>query len=116
MGILAIPINVPVQTAVDVVDDIKRMNLEEYKHRCAFLKKTFDMVWNNKKFTPAQVVIAMGTDAAAIFQHHGQEQVVLATIAQQNSLTYDALVPTNAMTINQDGSITVDMNKKYGEA
>ena len=97
------------QTASVVVAGIKRVNYQEFARRASFVKQTYDMVWNNKQFTPEQIITAMGTDAVALFTNHGNEQIALATLAQQNGITYTPLaVPANyTLTPQQDGSIVV---------
>jgi hypothetical protein len=91
------------------VTAIKRMNFQEYNRRVMFVKRGYDLVWNNRNATPEQIIEAMGTDAVAMFTNHGNEQIALATLAGQNGLTYTPLaVPAEyTLTPNQDGSISV---------
>jgi hypothetical protein len=83
-----------------------------------FVKSGFDLIWNNKQFNPKEMVDALGTNAVQIFTNHSAEQQRLVELAQQgqaDGLTYTVLVPKHKCTPNEDGSITVDMNKAYGE-
>ena len=105
MGILA----QRTQSVRDVVAQIKQDNLMEYRRRIMFVHRGFNSVWKNPKYTPIEIIEAMGTDAVAMFQNHGQEQIALATLAAQNGLAYTPLtIPEeHTLTPNEDGSITV---------
>lgn len=107
-GVLMSPSDVR-EVPADVVEQLKVVNYSEFERRKAFVTDTFNMVWNNSRFTPIEIIEAMGTDAIAMFTNHGNEQIALATLAGQNGLTYTPLaIPQGyALTPNQDGSISV---------
>lgn len=95
------------RTPQDDVKVIKQMNQTIYQQRVMFVKDSFNKVWNNSRFTPAQMIEAMGAEATEMFQAHSEEQDFLTAIATKSGLIYTRLTPTQNITFNQDGSVTI---------
>ena len=72
------------------------------------------VVWNNPKITPQQACDALGTDAAKTFELHGKLTELLIAIAQEGGVQATVKLPTNAFTVNADGTVTVS-DKPYGQ-
>lgn len=66
-------------------------------------KAAFDLVWNNSKFTPGQILDQFGSDAAELFIVSSKVQTLLKEIYPN----YEEAVPPYNYTLNQDGTVTV---------
>ncbi len=89
----------------DAYGRMKKMNTMAYKTLNLLHKSMFDFVWNNKDFTPKQMIEAMGTDAITIFTVSSKLQELLMTVNPQG---YTPLEPTAVVKMNADGSATVE--------
>jgi len=65
--------------------------------------RIFNMLWNNPKATPQEILDEYGTDAASLFSFSLQIQ----TMAKAIDPGYVPLVSPYEYTINRDGTITV---------
>jgi len=70
-------------------------------------KDGIDLVWNDRKFDPQEIVDSLGTDAIKIFQFHGALTEFITKVAQIDNVSVDLKYPTNAFTIDKNGKITV---------
>lgn len=93
-------------TVNDYVIKIKEGNFQLYNLMKSQHAKLFNMIWSSVDFTPKEVIEAFGTDAATLFQLSGNIQSMLVSVDPN----YVPLSPKFAYTINQDGTVTVDMN------
>jgi hypothetical protein len=93
------------ETPTDAFEKLKGMNTQLYTILNSLHKAAFDYVWNNKKFTPKEMVDAMGINAVLIFTISSKIQEVLYTV---NPTGYVPLSPTKPVTFNQDGSASVE--------
>jgi predicted transcriptional regulator len=94
----------PKPVTVDViVDRIKAGNTQLYNTINQMHTQIFKAVWEQKNFTPKQIVDAFGTDAKALFELSSAVQTLLKTA---NPL-YEPLVPKKQVTINENGTVTV---------
>ena len=67
--------------------------------------ESFRRLWHNPNVTPAEMLAAMGTNAAAAFEQHARTvQYLLASGVTLDAADY---TPPLAYTINDDGSITL---------
>ena len=74
---------------------------------------SYDLVWNNPVSPPAEVISAMGTQAAKIFQH----SAIIGQLLAADGATYGpkgnrkpvpATIPNGyAATANPDGTVTI---------
>lgn len=90
-------------TVDDVVNKVKHINgylyyIIKQKHT-----EAFDLIWNNKNFTPKEIVDAFGTDAVALFILSGTLQDIL----KRANAEYEVLLPKVPFNINNDGTITL---------
>ena len=77
-------------------------------------KNGTDAIWSNAAgLTPQQACDALGTGAARMFQLHGLLTDFILSIQQLEGLTSNVTLPTNAFTLNPDGTVTVDPNTAY---
>jgi hypothetical protein len=65
--------------------------------------RIFNMLWNNPKATPQEILDQYGVDAAALFSFSSEIQ----TMAKAIDPGYVPLVSPYEYTINPDGTITV---------
>ena len=65
--------------------------------------RIFNLLWNNPKATPQEILDEYGTDAAALFSFSSQIQ----TMATAIDSGFVALVPPYNYTVNGDGTVTV---------
>jgi hypothetical protein len=82
------------------------MSSRTYNDLARVQKLGIDLIWNNKEFTPQQVIDSLGDDAAKIFAVHGKLTDYLMTISALDGVEYIPALPTNAFTVD-DGKITV---------
>lgn len=103
MNLIANPVTIPpAQSALAVAEQASKHALETLRAVCV---QTFCSVWHNPNVTPAEMLAAMGTNAAAAFDQHARTvQYLLAS-----GVTLDAAdcTPPLAYTIHEDGSITL---------
>jgi len=67
-----------------------------------------DAFWNNKDgLTPQQVADKYGTRAGALFAFNTALVTFLLTQAAARSVNVIVKPPTNAFTVNQDGTVTI---------
>lgn len=91
-----------------VADRIKRMAATGFRQLSQIQAQGIQTVWNNPRgLTPQQVCDALGTDAGLIFQMHGQLTDAAVAMATADGLEYTPALPTNAFTVNEDGTVTV---------
>lgn len=96
------------QKIKQIASRIRGMSQESYKTLSGIQKRGIDVVWNNPQgFTPAEVVGALGSDAAAIFQYHGALTNYIVSLAETEGIEPDIKLPTHAFTVNEDGTVTV---------
>ena len=100
---------IPIKQALtvnDYVAKIKSGNLNLYKSIKTQHDVLFNMIWNNTSFTAKEIIDGFGTDAAMLFQLSSTIQSLLVSVDS----SYVPLTPKFAYVINQDGTVTVDMN------
>jgi hypothetical protein len=94
-----------------ITNTIKSVSSRTYNDLVRTQKTGIDMVWNNREFTPQQVIDALGDDALKIFDVHGKLTDYLVDISAIDRVEYTPAFPTNAFTV-EDGVITVT-NQPY---
>ena len=70
----------------------------------------YNLIWNNRNATPQQVIAALGTDAAAVFQFAELNVNTVGSAATIGGVTPPTLPPIPAgwtLAPNEDGSMTV---------
>ena len=87
----------------DIVNKIKQGNTSIYRIVEAVIRNNFHFIWENRDFTPKQIIDAFGTDAKDLFILSGTLQALL----KQVNPDYVEQVPTKEFTIEADGKITV---------
>lgn len=90
-----------------VVRNIKTISTRTYGDLVRVQKMGIESVWNNREFTPQEIIDALGEDAIKVFNMHGRLTDYLVDISAIDNVPYTPDLPTNAFTINADGSITV---------
>lgn len=65
------------------------------------------ILWKSSALTPEEAVEALGTDAKKIFQLHGILTQALLDMAAVDGTQPQIALPTNAFTLNDDGTVTV---------
>jgi hypothetical protein len=66
------------------------------------------LIWHNPDgLTPQQACDALGASAAKLFGYHGTLTTALAAMQQADGIPIDVALPTNAFTVNPDGTVTV---------
>ena len=91
-----------------IARQIKEISRKSFFDLVEIQKNGIDMVWNNGKFTPQQVIDSLGSDAIKIFQYHAGLTDYLVAISEIDGIEYTPALPNNAFTINaQTGKITV---------
>ena len=72
----------------------------------------FNVIWNNPNASPTDIIAALGTSAAAVFQLAGlniQTVQAAATIGGTTPPSIPSVPAQYVLTFNQDGSATVSM-------
>ena len=85
---------------------IKRLAILEYKKLLDIQTNGIKLIWNDPRFSPQEIVDALGADAVKIFQVHGILTDAINQIANVSGITPSITTPTNAFSI-VDGVITV---------
>ena len=90
-------------SAVVVKDRIVAMSTSMFNRMKQEHARIFNILWNNPKATPQEILDQYGVDAAALFSFSLQIQ----TIAKAIDPGYVRLVSPYEYTINPDGTVTV---------
>jgi hypothetical protein len=92
---------------------IKESIPEAYTTLSRIQKHGIDSVWSNPRFTPQEIIDALGDSALPIFKYHGELTTLIESIAESEQTVADVKYPKNAFTINATtGKITVT-NQPY---
>lgn len=87
---------------------IKSLTSQNYQQLLRAQKSGIDLVWRNSEgLTPQQVCDALGTSAGKIFAIHGTITDALVAAQTADGVAVNVALPTNAFTVNQDGTVTV---------
>lgn len=97
------------QTIQEAVSNLKKQNYAFFSLIKNQHTQLFNNIWKNPKFTSKEIIEGFGTDAVALFQLSSNLQALLYTTDN----TYIPLQPLKSFVINQDGSITVDMDTPF---
>ena len=87
---------------------------DQLRQRIAVHKQVYDVLWNDTRATPAEILAALGTNAKTIFTVSQANKAHLTAIASLMGKTIDDLVPVKyqnppvAITIHDDGTVTID--------
>lgn len=90
--------------AVDLLISSAKGN---YQSLCRSQKDAIRTVWNHHRLTPQQVCDALGIKAVKLFDFHAALTECIVKIAARDGVQPDILLPTNAFTRNEDGTITI---------
>ena len=91
-----------------IANQIKRVSSTTYSNLVELQKDGIKMLWKNIKYTPQQIIDALGEDAIKVFQFHGGLTEYIMTISAVDGVNYIPALPTNAFTIDPNtGKITV---------
>lgn len=85
---------------------IKYIAAESYKKILNIQTTGINMLWNNPRFTPQEIIDALGDDALKIFQVHGILTDAIKDIAAVDGITPEIALPTNSFEV-VDGKIVV---------
>jgi hypothetical protein len=103
-------LNQTVNQASQAADQVRAITKQMYTTLGRGGLQGYNLIWNNPNATPMEVVAALGTDAAAIFQFAVLNINTIQAAATIGGVTATAIpgIPS-AYTIafNQDGSATV---------
>ncbi len=85
---------------------IKRLAILEYKKLLDIQTNGIKLIWKDPRFSPQEIVDALGADAVKIFQVHGILTDAINQIAAVDGISPEIALPTNAFSI-VDGAIVV---------
>ncbi len=88
------------------VKRIKEFSRQAYQQLSHIQRQGIDMLWNDRKLTPQEIIDALGDEALKVFQMHGTLTTAIVDIATADGITPSVVLPTNAFEI-VDGSIVV---------
>lgn len=83
-----------------ITKNIKSISARAYGDLVRVQKTGIDAVWNNKDFTPQQIIDALGDDAIKIFEVHGKLTDYLTAISIIDEIPYTPALPTYAFTVS----------------
>lgn len=86
--------------------EIKNFSKKSYDSILDIQNKGINSLWKRGRFTPQQIIDALGPDALKIFQMHGILTDAINQIAAIDGISPAIALPTNAFSI-VDGSIVV---------
>lgn len=93
----------PQDIVASVKDRIVGMSTAMFRRMKSEHARIFNLLWNNPKATPQEILDEYGTDAAALFSFSAEIQ----TMATAIDPGYVRLVSPYEFTINGDGTVTV---------
>lgn len=85
---------------------IKEISKQTFRQLVDTQKRGIEMVWENREFTPQEVIDALGPYAVQIFQYHGALTELIQQLATIDGINVNLKLPTNEFTVS-NGSITV---------
>lgn len=112
MSIIINPSEYVKPTVDQIVVNLKTSNFTFYSSVNKQHSSLFRAIWNNANYTPKEIIDGFGVDGAALFQLSSNLQQILASVDPE----YIPLRPTNAFTINEDGTVTIDMDTPYSDS
>ena len=86
--------------------EIKRFSKRSYDSVLEIQNKGINLVWKRGRFTPQQIIDALGPDAVKIFQMHAILTDAIKQIAAIDGIEAPVALPTNAFEV-VDGAIVV---------
>lgn len=96
------------QKAQQVAQRVTQLAQQTYTNLLAAQKQGIQVFWNNPRgVSPQAIANALGTKAGKVFQLHGALTEAIVQIAAIDGVTPDISLPTNAFTINEDGTVTI---------
>lgn len=103
MTIFATPNNT--NNVADAISRIKNANTTLYKNIITQHSIIFNLIWNNARFTPKEILDGFGNDAIALFMLSEQ----LQQMAKSADPNYTVLLPPSKYIIqpNEDGTVTI---------
>jgi hypothetical protein len=110
-----ISVTQPTEPAADIVaESIVEGCNAALKDRCDRVKNLWEMLWENDRATPAQILTALGTNARKVFQAAALARTDLEAVATLANTTPAALLgdakylsPKYAVTFWPDGRATL---------
>lgn len=78
---------------------IKRLAILEYKKLLDIQTNGIKLIWNDPRFSPQEIVDALGADAVKIFQVHGILTDAINQIAAVDGISPEIALPTNAFEV-----------------
>lgn len=87
---------------------LKNMAQQQYSNLCRMQKQGMKYLWENPDgLTPQEVCDSVGTDASLYMLAHGALTSCIISAAQTSGIDPDITLPTNAFTINANGTVTI---------
>lgn len=96
----------PEQYAQVAAARLKTQATEAYKTLVKAQNDGIQLFWG-AKVSPQLVADALGKDAGKLFSFHSQVTNCLIGIAQADGIPPAVLPPSNAFTVNPDGTVTI---------
>jgi len=93
----------PVQ---DLAADLLKRPEQLFRQNVAAWARSMKDVWSNPRFTPAEVLTALGPNAAALFQRSAEEAAFLELESPGCTAAVVALV--KPYTVHSDGTVTLN--------
>lgn len=94
------------QQLASLAERIKEMSKQTFRQLVDTQKRGIEMVWENRNFTPQEVIDALGADAVKVFQYHGALTTFINELIALDGANIDVKLPTNEFTVS-NGKITV---------
>ena len=88
------------------INFIKKVAKVSFLKQNEIQKNGIDILWKDSKFTPQQIIDALGPDAIKIFEMHGILTDAITQIADIDGIETAVSLPTNAFEV-VDGLIVV---------
>jgi hypothetical protein len=79
--------------------EIKRFSKKSYDSILEIQNKGINLLWRRGRFTPQQIIDALGSDALKIFQMHGILTDAINQIAAIDGISPEIALPTNAFEV-----------------
>jgi hypothetical protein len=105
MSILNQPQVPEVDPAVRAANMLKNQARQTFQQMAMAFNQGANNFWKNPRVTPAEISVALGTDAKEIFELHAKLGTLLASIKPESIAEGASAV--GQFTMNEDGTVTI---------
>ena len=96
------------EVAERVAERIVNMSRETFNQLVRVQRQGITALWEQSKATPQEIIDALGENAVKVFSYHAKITDLVKELATDEGIDVDVKLPTNAFTIDLDGTITVE--------